>query len=53
MTDLIDINNLLSKHQFDFSKNHNTKHDVITLIDKTSTALDAGKAVVGCYFALN
>ena len=47
--DFIDTNNLLSKQQFGFRKNHSTNHAVITLIDRISAALDSGRAVVGCY----
>ena len=50
--DFIDTNNLLSKQQFGFRKNHSTNHAVITLIDRISAALDSGRAVVGCYIDL-
>ena len=50
--DFIDTNNLLSKQQFGFRKNHSTNHAVITLIDRFSAALDSGGAVVGCYINL-
>ena len=47
--DFIDINNLLSKQQFGFSKYYSTNHAVI---DKISAALDNGKAIVDCYIDL-
>ena len=49
--DFIDTNNLLSKQQFGFRKNHSTctNHVVITLIDRISTAQNSGTAIVGCH----
>ena len=44
--DFIDTNNLLSKQQFGFRKNHSTNHAVITLIDRISAALDSGRALL-------
>ena len=52
--DFIDTNNLLSKQQLSFPKNHSTctNHVVITLIDIISTALYSERAIVGCYIDL-
>ena len=52
MIDFIDDNNILSKHQFGFRKNHSTNHAVIALVDKISTALDMGKVAIGCFIDL-
>ena len=52
LIDFIDDNNILSKHQFGFRKNHSTNHAVIALVDKISTALDMGKVAIGCFIDL-
>ena len=52
LIDFIDNNNILSKHQFGFRKNHSTNHAVIALVDKISTALDMGKVAIGCFIDL-
>ena len=52
LIDFIDENNILSKHQFGFRKNHSTNHAVIALVDKISTALDMGKVAIGCFIDL-
>ena len=52
LLDIIDTNNILSKYQFGFRKNHSTNHEVIIFINKISTALDSGMSVVGCYIDL-
>ena len=52
LIDFIDDNNILSKHQFGFRKNHSTNHAVIALVDKISTALDMGKLAIGCFIDL-
>ena len=52
LIDFIDDNNILSKHQFGFRKNHSTNHAVVALVDKISTALDMGKVAIGCFINL-
>ena len=52
LIDFIDENNILSKHQFGFRKNHSTNYAVIALVDKISTALDMGKVAIGCFIDL-
>ena len=52
LIDFIDDNNILSKHQFGFRKNHSTNHAGIALVDKISTALDMGKVAIGCFIDL-
>ena len=46
LIDFIDVNNILSKHQFGFRKKHSTNHAGIALVDKISTALDMGKVAM-------
>ena len=52
LIDFIDDNNILSKHQFGFRKNHSTNHAVIALVDKISTTLHMGKVAIGCFIDL-
>ena len=35
-----------------FENNHGTNHAVVTPINRISTALDSGRAVVSCYIDL-
>ena len=52
LINFIDKNDILYKYQFGFRKQHSTNHDVITLVEKITTALDKDKIVVGCFLDL-
>ena len=45
--EFLDKHNILYEKQFGFRKCHSTSHDIITLVEKVSRALDSGKVSVG------
>ena len=47
--EFMDENELFYKNQFRFRKQHSTSHEIITIIEKVSKALDTGKIVVGVF----
>jgi hypothetical protein len=51
----IEKHNILSKHQYVFSKNRSTEHAIIELIitDKISKAIDDGKYTIGIFLDLS
>ena len=52
LINFVDKNDILYKYQFGFRRQHSTNHAVITLVEKTTNALDNGKVVVGCYLEI-
>ena len=53
LTQFIDKNNILSKHQYGFRQNRSTEHAIIDFIDKITTAIDRGKFFVGIFLDLS
>ena len=53
LTQFIDKNNILSKHQYGFRKNRSTEHAIIDFVDKITTAIDQGKFSVGIFLDLS
>ncbi len=52
LTNHLDINKLLYKHQFGFQKNTSTEHNLLHLTNFVSTALNEGKFCVGVFLDL-
>ena len=53
LTQFIDKNNILSKHQYGFRQNRSTEHAIIDFVDKITTAIDQGKFSVGIFLDLS
>ena len=53
LTKLIDKNNTLSKHQYDFRQSRSTEHAIIDFVNKITTAIDQGKFSVGIFLDLS
>ena len=49
MLEFINANNILYEKQFGFRQGHATSHDIMTLVETVTKALDTGKIVVGVY----
>lgn len=49
----IDTNNILYKYQFGFREKHGTDLALVTLVENISSALDAGKYVLGVFLDLS
>ena len=52
VSDFFDDNNLVYKYQFGYRKGHSTSHAIITLVERSTNALDTGKYVVGVFLYL-
>ena len=53
LTQFIEENKMLSKHQYGFRRNRSTEHAVIDFVEKITQAIEQGKLSVGIFLDLS